>query len=63
MSKKKKTKRKYNPNKALNNINKSLTPIANEIKTKMEMLAKEYNFNIDFAFPEITMEDIMNPKQ
>ena len=35
-------------------INKEVMPIVNDIKSKMDMLAKKYNFKIDFGFPEIT---------
>ena len=56
MSKKgKKVKRQVSTAK----INAEVMPIANEIRSKMEMLSKKYNFKIDFAFPEITPDEIL----
>lgn len=43
----------------LEKINAELMPTANEIKSKMEMLQEKYNFKIDFAFPEISMKEII----
>lgn len=48
-------------------INQQVMPIVNDIKGKMDKLKEQYNFELNFAFPEITMEEIMgtdtkNPK-
>lgn len=66
MAKKKKNKSKkhiphnFSPAK----LNKELMPIANEIESKMKLLQSMFNFNLEeFAFPEITMEEIIkNPE-
>ncbi len=40
-------------------INKEVMPIVNDIKSKINKLEDKYKFKIDFAFTEITKEDIM----
>ena len=44
----------------LDKLNEELMPTANDIKSKMDMLQKKYNFNLDFSFKEISMDEIIN---
>lgn len=59
MSKKRTKASRKNKKYSTYNLNSQLMPIANEIKGKMESLQDKYNFNLEFAFPEITMEEIL----
>jgi len=45
------------------NINDQLMPVANEIKDKFSKLQEQYKFNMDFAFPEITLEEIIGKNE
>lgn len=60
MSKKKKKKqhKHISTNYSLKKLNNELMPIANDIKAKMDSLQEKYNFNLDFAFPEIKDEEV-----
>lgn len=43
----------------INGLNSEVMPIANDIKAKMDNLQKRFNFNMEFGFPEITLEEIV----
>lgn len=56
--------KKKNKKLSTSNLNNQLMPIANDIKSKMEVLAKRFNIKLDeFAFPEIKIEEIVNPSE
>lgn len=65
MSKKKKSQKhpKYTlPPLDVERINQDVMPIANDIKSKMEKLQSKFNFKLEFGFPELTMDEILNFK-
>lgn len=41
-------------------INDEVMPIANDIKSKMDKLQEKYGFKLNFGFPEIKDEEILN---
>lgn len=43
-------------------INQEIMPVVNDIKRKMDDLQNKYNFSLDFSFPELTMDEILNFK-